>query len=69
MEWAWVWRQNGEVVNGGNEIWQYGGEGPGWIYYEPPEGFSPGVYTLEVWVNEELFQQASLTIENEVANQ
>lgn len=69
MEWAWVWRHDGEVVNGGNEIWQYGGNGPGWIYYEPPEGFSPGQYTLEVWVNEELFQQASLTIENEVANQ
>lgn len=69
MEWAWVWRRNGEVVNGGNELWEYGSNGPGWIYYEPPEGFSPGEYTLEVWVNEELFQQASLTIENEVANQ
>lgn len=69
MEWAWVWRRDGEVVNGGNELWEYGSNGPGWIYYEPPEGFSPGEYTLEVWVNEELFQQASLTIENEVANQ
>lgn len=68
MEWAWVWHRNGEVVDGGNEIWEYGEEGPGWIYYGPPEGFSPGEYTLEVWVNEELFQQASLTIENEVAN-
>lgn len=68
MAWAWIWRRNGEVVNGGNELWNYGDDGPGWIYYEPPEGFSPGEYTLEVWVNGELFQQAGLTIESEVAN-
>jgi len=68
MEWAWIWRHDGEVVNGGNELWDYGDDGPGWIYYEPPEGFSPGEYTLEIWVNGELFQQASLSIESEAAN-
>lgn len=69
LEWAWVWRYNGDVVDGGNEIWEYGSEGPGWIYYQPPEGFSAGDYTLEVWVNGELFGQSSLTIESNVANQ
>jgi len=68
MEWAWIWRHDGEVVNGGNELWSYGDDGPGWIYYEPPEGFSPGEYSLEIWVNGELFQQASLSIESEAAN-
>lgn len=69
MAWSWVWRRNGEIVNGGNEEWNYGDDGPGWIYYEPPEGFQPGEYTLEIWVNGESFQRASLTIESEVANQ
>lgn len=69
MAWSWLWRRNGEIVNGGNELWAYGDDGPGWIYYEPPEGFSPGDYTLEVWVNGELFQRAGLTVESEVANQ
>ena len=69
MAWSWVWRRNGDIVNGGNELWAYGEDGPGWIYYEPPEGFQPGDYTLEVWVNGELFQRAGLTIESEVANQ
>jgi hypothetical protein len=68
MAWSWVWRRDGEIVNGGNELWQYADDGPGWIYYEPPEGFSPGEYTLEVWVNGELFQQASLLVESEAAN-
>lgn len=69
MAWSWIWRRNGDVVNGGNELWAYGDDGPGWIYYEPPEGFLPGDYTLELWVNGELFQRAGLTIESEVANQ
>lgn len=69
MAWSWIWRRNGDLVNGGNELWAYGEDGPGWIYYEPPEGFQPGDYTLEVWVNGELFQRAGLTIESEVANQ
>lgn len=69
MAWSWIWRRNGDVVNGGNELWAYGEDGPGWIYYEPPEGFQPGDYTLELWVNGELFQRAGLTIESEVANQ
>lgn len=69
MAWSWIWRRNGDVVNGGNELWAYGDDGPGWIYYEPPEGFQPGDYTLEVWVNGELFQRAALTVESEVANQ
>ena len=68
MSWSWIWRRNGEIVNGGNELWDYGDDGPGWIYYEPPEGFEPGDYTLEVWVNDELFQRAGLSIETEVAN-
>ena len=69
MAWSWIWRRNGEIVNGGNELWAYGEDGPGWIYYEPPEGFQPGEHTLEVWVNGELFDRASLTVESEVANQ
>lgn len=69
MEWAWIWRYNGQIVNGGNELWAYGDEGPGWIYYQPPEGFREGEYTLEVWVNGKLFGQSSISVESGVANQ
>ncbi|MBK7180127.1 MAG: hypothetical protein IPH82_23580 [Chloroflexi bacterium] len=40
MAWAWVWRHNGEVLEGGNELWDYGNEGPGFIYLSPEEGSS-----------------------------
>ncbi len=69
MSWSWIWRRNGDIVNGGNELWAYGDDGPGWIYYEPPEGFQVGDYTLELWVNGELFRRAALTVEGEAANQ
>lgn len=64
MAWAWVWRRNGEVVEGGNELWAYGADGPGYIYLNPEEGFQPGEYSLDVWVNGELLTRAAVTINN-----
>jgi len=62
MAWSWVWRHNGQVIDGGNELWAYGDEGPGYIYLNPEEGFAEGRYSLEVWVNGELLGQASATM-------
>ncbi len=62
MAWAWVWRYDGEVVEGGNELWAYGDDGPGWIYFGPEEGFRAGDYSLEVWVNGELFTRSDVTM-------
>ena len=60
MVWSWVWRHDGEVVEGGNEVWEYGQDGPGYIYYNPENGFRAGLYTLEVWVNGELFTRSNM---------
>ena len=62
MEWAWVWRHNGAVVDGGNELWAYGDEGPGYIYFNPKDGFKSGQYSLEVWVNGQLLSNSSVII-------
>lgn len=59
MVWSWVWRYNGEILEGGNEVWNYGDEGPGYIYLNPEEGFDNGRYSLEVWVNDELMTQSA----------
>ena len=64
MEWAWVWRHNGEVVSGGNELWAYGDDGPGYVYLSPEEGFQPGEYAVEVWVNSELLTSSTLVVNN-----
>ena len=67
MVWSWVWRRDGEVVSGGNEVWEYGDEGPGYVFYNPEEGFSNGEYTLEIWVNGELLSQSDMLINTAAA--
>ena len=67
LVWSWVWRRDGQVVSGGNELWVYGDEGPGYVYFNPREGFSSGEYSLEIWVNGNLLNQANLFITNDIA--
>ena len=67
MAWSWLWRHNGEVVEGANELWQYGNDGPGYIYFNPDDGFQFGDYSLEVWVNGELLAQSTATMNSAAA--
>ncbi len=67
MSWAWVWRLDGEVVEGGNELWAYGTDGPGYIYLNPDDGFQNGRYSLDVWVNGELLTSSTATMNSAAA--
>ncbi len=67
MVWSWVWRRDGQVVSGGNEVWVYGVDGPGYVFYNPREGFQEGEYALEIWVNQELMSEANLFITSDIA--
>lgn len=69
MVWSWVWMRDGEVVSGGNELWQYGNDGPGYVFLNPEEGFAAGQYTLGVWVNGELMAQGTFQITTSAASQ
>lgn len=62
LEWAWVWRHNGAVIDGGNELWSYGSDGPGYIFLNPDEGFQNGEYELQVWVNGEVLVKSSVVM-------
>lgn len=67
MSWSWLWRHNGEVVEGANELWSYGEDGPGYIYFNPDAGFQFGEYSLEVWVNGEMLAQSAVTMNSAAA--
>jgi hypothetical protein len=62
MTWSWVWRHNNQVVDGGNQVWSYGADGPGYVYFQPDEGFQLGDYSLEVWVNDALMAQSNFSV-------
>lgn len=68
MEWAWVWRYNGQPVSGGTQMWDYGVDGPGYVYYNPEEGFQSGQYTLQIWVNEALMTESNLIVTGAAAS-
>jgi hypothetical protein len=67
MSWSWVWLHNGDVVDGGNQLWSYGQVGPGYVYFQPEEGFEPGQYSLEVWVNDELMAHSSFMVTESIS--
>jgi hypothetical protein len=67
MTWSWVWRHNNKVVDGGNQMWSYGADGPGYVYFQPEEGFQLGNYSLEVWVNDSLMAQSNFTVIDSVS--
>lgn len=62
MVWSWVWRRNGDVVDGGNQVWSYGNEGPGYVYLRPEEGFGLGDYFIDIWVNGEQMAGSNFTV-------
>jgi hypothetical protein len=62
MVWSWVWRRNGDVIDGGNQVWDYGDEGPGYVYLRPEEGFGLGDYVMDIWVNGEQMAGSNFTI-------
>jgi hypothetical protein len=62
MVWSWIWRRNGDVIDGGNQVWGYGDEGPGYVYLRPEEGFGLGEYFMDIWVNGEQMAGSNFTI-------
>jgi hypothetical protein len=61
-KWSWVWKRNGQVISGGEQVWSYGSNGPGYVYFGPEEGFQLGNHSLEVWVEDKLMSQSSFSI-------
>ena len=62
MTWSWVWRHNNQIIDGGNQLWSYGEDGPGYVYFQPEEGFQLGEYSLEVWVNDAMMAQSNFMV-------
>jgi hypothetical protein len=69
MAWSWVWMRDGKVLSGGNELWNYGNDGPGYVFLNPEEGFATGQYTLGIWVNGKLMAESNFQITTSAASQ
>jgi hypothetical protein len=69
LAWSWVWLRDGVAINGGNELWKYGSEGPGYVFLNPEEGFAAGQYTLGIWVNGRLMAESQFQVTTSAAAQ
>lgn len=65
--WAWIWRQDGEIIGGGEKHWDYGNNGPGYVFMSPTTGIDKGDYSLEMWLNGELVAENSFEVTNSFA--
>jgi len=69
MAWSWVWMRDEQVISGGNELWNYGSDGPGYVFLNPEDGFAAGQYTLGIWVNGKLMAESNFQITTSAASQ
>jgi hypothetical protein len=60
--WSWQWKHNGQVIEGGEQQWAYGANGPGYVYFQPEQGFQLGEHSLELWVGDQLMSQSDFSI-------
>ncbi len=67
INWAWVWKHDGNVVGGGEQVWEYGNTGPGYVYFNPSNGFDEGEYSLEIWLNGELVNESTMDVVSSLA--
>jgi Trypsin-like peptidase domain len=67
--WGWIWYKNGQVDidNRNTEIWNSASSGTNSVYINNDDGLAPAKYSLELYVNNNLFQTGSFVVGNPAA--
>jgi hypothetical protein len=65
IAWTFAIYREGEFLDGGTQLWEWGIEGKTDLYYEPPGGYAPGVYEMRVFVEGQLQGIAQFVIKEE----
>ena len=66
--WSWVWKRNGEEVKATETVWENGPTGQAYLYLRPKNGFVPGIYSLEMYVEGQLHAMHSVEVVSNLAN-
>jgi hypothetical protein len=62
VAWTFAICCGGESLDSVTQLWEWGAEGRTSLYYEPPAGYSPGVYEMRVFVQDRLQGVAQFVI-------
>jgi hypothetical protein len=54
VAWTFAVYQDGELLDSATQAWEWGAAGKTYLYFKPPGGYEPGLYEMQVFVEEQL---------------
>ena len=61
--WRHAWLRDGALYGGATMVWEWGERGRTVFYLRPEDGFEPGRYEVQVYLEDEVVQTTEFTIE------
>jgi hypothetical protein len=62
VAWTFAIYRDGELVDSATQMWEWGATGKTYLYFKPPGGYEPGLYEMQVFVEEQLQGVAQFVI-------
>ncbi len=62
VPWTFAIYREGELLDSTTQLWEWGSEGRTFLYYNPPGGYQPGIYEMQVFIGERLQGVAQFVI-------
>jgi hypothetical protein len=62
ISWTFAIYRGGELVDSATQVWEWGAAGKTYLYFKPPGGYEPGLYEMQVFVEERLQGVAQFVI-------
>ena len=65
VAWTFAIYRQGKLLDETTQLWEWGEQGITYLYYQPPQGYEPGVYEMAVFVESRLQGIAQFVITEE----
>ena len=62
VAWTFAIYRDGELVDSATQVWEWGAAGKTYLYFKPPGGYEPGLYEMQVFIEERLQGVAQFVI-------
>ena len=62
VPWTLALYREGEFLDAATQLWEWGEQGSTYLFYKPPEGYEPGLYEMQVFIEARLQGVAQFVI-------
>ena len=63
--WTLAIYREGEFLDAATQLWEWGEQGSTYLFYQPPGGYEPGLYEMQVFIEARLQGVAQFVIVEE----